>query len=135
MRFACVESRHPSCISSFSPIMHGHKAFLSALGRFRVDKCSDSHIQLSGSGSEDRESTVSFNTRKELDPEPLSTTPSPYLSREFYLECIKITVERVSIQWFKSKKVTLPCHRSMSFCILKFTSAILLITNTVICRK
>ncbi|XP_050353651.1 histone-lysine N-methyltransferase SETD1 isoform X1 [Nymphalis io] len=47
-----------------------------------------------GSGSEDRESIISFNQNKEVDPEPLSNTPSPYLSREFYLECLKITVEK-----------------------------------------
>ncbi|XP_045454073.1 histone-lysine N-methyltransferase SETD1 [Melitaea cinxia] len=47
-----------------------------------------------GSGSEDRESIISFNQNKEVDPEPLSTTPSPYLSREYYLECLKITVEK-----------------------------------------
>ncbi|XP_049879061.1 histone-lysine N-methyltransferase SETD1 isoform X2 [Pectinophora gossypiella] len=47
-----------------------------------------------GSGSEDRDSIISFNTKREPESEPLSTTPSPYLSREFYLECLKITVER-----------------------------------------
>ncbi|KAJ2942804.1 hypothetical protein O0L34_g14992 [Tuta absoluta] len=47
-----------------------------------------------GSGSEDRDSIISVSTRLDLDPEPLSTTPSPYLSREMYLQVIKATVEK-----------------------------------------
>ncbi|XP_068623377.1 histone-lysine N-methyltransferase SETD1 isoform X2 [Battus philenor] len=47
-----------------------------------------------GSGSEDRGSIISVSVKKEVDSEPLSNTPSPYLSREFYLECLKVTVER-----------------------------------------
>lgn len=39
---------------------------------------------------------MSVSTKKDFDAEPLSNTPSPFLSREFYLECIKITVEKVS---------------------------------------
>lgn len=50
---------------------------------------------MSDSGSDDLESAVSVKTKQDFDPEPLSQTPSPYLSREFYLECIKITVEKV----------------------------------------
>lgn len=49
-----------------------------------------------GSVSEDRESIISLNQNREVNPEPLSNTPSPYLSREFYLECLKATVERVN---------------------------------------
>lgn len=40
---------------------------------------------------------MSVSAKKEFDSEPLSNTPSPFLSREFYLECIKITVEKVSM--------------------------------------
>ncbi|XP_028035252.1 histone-lysine N-methyltransferase SETD1 isoform X2 [Bombyx mandarina] len=51
-----------------------------------------------GSASEDRESIVSVSQTSEVDPEPLSTTPSPYLSRELYLECLKITVAKKARQ-------------------------------------
>ncbi|XP_052738940.1 histone-lysine N-methyltransferase SETD1 isoform X2 [Bicyclus anynana] len=47
-----------------------------------------------GSGSEDRESIISISQKVEVNPEPLSNTPSPYLSREFYLECLQSTIER-----------------------------------------
>ncbi|KAJ8711311.1 hypothetical protein PYW07_008553 [Mythimna separata] len=47
-----------------------------------------------GSISEDRESIISMCSNKEVDPEPLSTTPSPYLARENYLECLQNTIER-----------------------------------------
>ncbi|XP_069357216.1 histone-lysine N-methyltransferase SETD1 isoform X2 [Maniola hyperantus] len=47
-----------------------------------------------GSGSEDRESIISISQPTEVNQEPLSNTPSPYLSREFYLECLKMTIER-----------------------------------------
>ncbi|CAB3220457.1 unnamed protein product [Arctia plantaginis] len=45
--------------------------------------------------SEDRESIISIgNENGDVDPDPLSTTPSPYLSREIYVDCLKITVDR-----------------------------------------
>ncbi|XP_013144812.1 PREDICTED: histone-lysine N-methyltransferase SETD1-like isoform X2 [Papilio polytes] len=47
-----------------------------------------------GSDSEDRESILSLNSKKDVNPEPLSTTPSPYLTRDYYLECLQDTIER-----------------------------------------
>ncbi|XP_047032818.1 histone-lysine N-methyltransferase SETD1 isoform X1 [Helicoverpa zea] len=49
-----------------------------------------------GSISEDRESIISLSSIKEVDPEPLSTTPSPYLARDNYLECLQNTIERAA---------------------------------------
>ncbi|XP_048482105.1 histone-lysine N-methyltransferase SETD1 isoform X3 [Plutella xylostella] len=45
------------------------------------------------SGSSGR-SMISLAQAREVNPEPLSNTPSPYLTREFYLECLRITVEK-----------------------------------------
>ncbi|XP_013167765.1 PREDICTED: histone-lysine N-methyltransferase SETD1 isoform X1 [Papilio xuthus] len=47
-----------------------------------------------GSESEDRESILSLNSKKDVNPEPLSTTPSPFLNRDYYLECLQDTIER-----------------------------------------
>ncbi|CAH0595342.1 unnamed protein product [Chrysodeixis includens] len=47
-----------------------------------------------GSISDDRESIISLCSNKDVDPEPLSTTPSPYLSREVYLDCLHHSVEK-----------------------------------------
>ncbi|CAH2052091.1 unnamed protein product, partial [Iphiclides podalirius] len=58
-----------------------------------------------GSGSEDRGSIISVSAKKEVDPEPLSKTPSPYLSRDFYLECLKDTIERKLKEEHPRKKV------------------------------
>ncbi|XP_022831575.1 histone-lysine N-methyltransferase SETD1 isoform X2 [Spodoptera litura] len=47
-----------------------------------------------GSISEDRESIISLCSMKNVAPEPLSTTPSPYLERQNYLDCLHNTLER-----------------------------------------
>ncbi|KAH9641472.1 hypothetical protein HF086_006088 [Spodoptera exigua] len=47
-----------------------------------------------GSISEDRESIISLSSMKNVDPEPLSTTPSPFLERQNYLDCLHNTIER-----------------------------------------
>lgn len=44
--------------------------------------------------SDDRESIISIERNKEINPEPLSTTPSPYLSREFYIEVLQYTKDK-----------------------------------------
>ncbi|XP_041972422.1 histone-lysine N-methyltransferase SETD1 isoform X2 [Aricia agestis] len=56
-----------------------------------------------GSISEERDSIISFNVATELDGEPLSKTPSPYLSREFYLECLKETIAKRAKEEAKKK--------------------------------
>lgn len=55
-------------------------------------------LSLGSDISEDRESIISIGHENgDVDPDPLSTTPSPFLSREFYVECLKNTVDRVSL--------------------------------------
>ncbi|XP_053617378.1 histone-lysine N-methyltransferase SETD1 isoform X2 [Plodia interpunctella] len=48
--------------------------------------------------SDDRESIISIERNKEINPEPLSTTPSPYLSREFYIEVLQYTKDKKAKQ-------------------------------------
>ncbi|CAG4932829.1 unnamed protein product [Colias eurytheme] len=47
-----------------------------------------------GSISEDRESIITVNQDQDFNAEPLSKTPSPYLDRDNYLECLKLTIKR-----------------------------------------
>ncbi|VVC93134.1 unnamed protein product, partial [Leptidea sinapis] len=47
-----------------------------------------------GSLSEDRESIISVKDDGDMIAEPLSRTPSPYLDRDHYLECIRLTIKR-----------------------------------------
>ncbi|CAK1541621.1 unnamed protein product [Leptosia nina] len=47
-----------------------------------------------GSISEDRESIITVNQDIDFNAEPLSKTPSPYLDRDSYLECLKLTIKR-----------------------------------------
>nr|XP_013189562.1 unnamed protein product [Amyelois transitella] len=61
-----------------------------------------------GSISDDRESIISIDRNREINTDPLSTTPSPYLSREFYMEVLQYTKDKKAKREERKKLSTLP---------------------------